>query len=399
MTIQANQGFGVSIFGATSAGGGSTSPGGSNGQIQYNNAGAFGGLDLSYLSSTLRVGAADAASPVAQTLQVQSVVAGTTNTAGANFTIKGSAGTGTGAGGSIIFQVSPAGSSGTAQNAYATALTIASDRTVTAATTINAGTFANSGGQGITATAAQLGLFNTGLFGWTNNAGSAGALDTILARDAANTLALRNGTTAQTFRVYNLAGAAPATDYDFGTFDFSTTANVLTIGTKNGGAYATARNMQFIIGGTTKLDYGITSAGNWAFTSSVFAGVTSYIGWSGRSLIRATTDGNILFVNSTASDFSLLQFGGTTSSFPALKRSSATLAVRLADDSADAGITCSYVKTASTTVASLPSASTAGAGARSFVTDANATTFLSTVAGGGGNKVPVVSDGTNWLIG
>lgn len=53
----------------------------------------------------------------------------------------------------------------------------------------------------------------------------------------------------------------------------------------------------------------------------------------------------------------------------------------------------------STTVASLPSASTAGAGARSFVTDANATTFHATVAGGGANKVPVVSDGTNWLIG
>jgi hypothetical protein len=55
--------------------------------------------------------------------------------------------------------------------------------------------------------------------------------------------------------------------------------------------------------------------------------------------------------------------------------------------------------TGSTTVSSLPSASTAGAGARSFVTDANSTTFLSTVAGGGANKVPVVSDGTNWLIG
>lgn len=55
--------------------------------------------------------------------------------------------------------------------------------------------------------------------------------------------------------------------------------------------------------------------------------------------------------------------------------------------------------TGSTTVASLPSASTAGTGARSFVTDATATTYLSTVAGGGANKVPVVSDGTNWLIG
>jgi hypothetical protein len=53
------------------------------------------------------------------------------------------------------------------------------------------------------------------------------------------------------------------------------------------------------------------------------------------------------------------------------------------------------------TVATLPSASgtTAGAGARAFVTDANATTFASIVAGGGANGVPVYSDGTNWRIG
>lgn len=51
------------------------------------------------------------------------------------------------------------------------------------------------------------------------------------------------------------------------------------------------------------------------------------------------------------------------------------------------------------TVANLPSASTVGAGARSFVTDATATTFASIVAGGGANGVPVYSDGTNWRIG
>lgn len=55
--------------------------------------------------------------------------------------------------------------------------------------------------------------------------------------------------------------------------------------------------------------------------------------------------------------------------------------------------------TGSVTVSALSSAATAGAGARAFVTDATATTFHSTVAGGGSNKVPVVSDGTNWLIG
>ena len=51
------------------------------------------------------------------------------------------------------------------------------------------------------------------------------------------------------------------------------------------------------------------------------------------------------------------------------------------------------------TVATLPSAVTSGSGARAFVSDANATTFASTVVGGGANKVPVYSDGTNWKIG
>lgn len=61
-----------------------------------------------------------------------------------------------------------------------------------------------------------------------------------------------------------------------------------------------------------------------------------------------------------------------------------------------------YESTASilavTTVGALPTA-VGKQGVRCFVTDANATTFLSTVAAGGSNKVPVVSDGTNWLIG
>jgi hypothetical protein len=48
------------------------------------------------------------------------------------------------------------------------------------------------------------------------------------------------------------------------------------------------------------------------------------------------------------------------------------------------------------TVGTLP---TGVAGARAFVSDANATTFASIVAGGGANGVPVYSDGTNWRIG
>ena len=51
----------------------------------------------------------------------------------------------------------------------------------------------------------------------------------------------------------------------------------------------------------------------------------------------------------------------------------------------------------STTVAGLGAAGTVGR--RAIVTDANATTFMTIVAAGGANIVPVFDDGTNWRIG
>jgi hypothetical protein len=64
--------------------------------------------------------------------------------------------------------------------------------------------------------------------------------------------------------------------------------------------------------------------------------------------------------------------------------------------------TSSYSKTNATVVASLVAAATAGAGARSFVTDSTVAAsgnFGAIVAGTGANPVPVYSDGTNWRIG
>jgi hypothetical protein len=81
----------------------------------------------------LQLGAADAATALAQTLSVQSVVAGTTsNGAGADFKINGSQSTGSGIGGSIIFQTAAANSGGgaTVQNTLATAMVIDSVKTV-----------------------------------------------------------------------------------------------------------------------------------------------------------------------------------------------------------------------------------------------------------------------------
>jgi hypothetical protein len=75
-------------------------------------------------AAALRLGQADAAAPVAQKLGVQNVVTGTSNTAGTDWTIAGSQGTGTGIGGNIKFQVAPAGTTGTSVNALTDAMQI-----------------------------------------------------------------------------------------------------------------------------------------------------------------------------------------------------------------------------------------------------------------------------------
>lgn len=75
-------------------------------------------------AASLRLGNADAAAPVAQTLGVQSVVAGTTDTAGVNWTLNGSTSTGAGVAGDIILQTGGTGAGATAQNAFVTALTV-----------------------------------------------------------------------------------------------------------------------------------------------------------------------------------------------------------------------------------------------------------------------------------
>jgi len=74
-------------------------------------------------AAVLHLGAADAAAPVAQTLGVQGVVAGTSNTAGTLTTLAGSVSTGTGVGGALALATTPAAaSSGTTQNAEVVSL-------------------------------------------------------------------------------------------------------------------------------------------------------------------------------------------------------------------------------------------------------------------------------------
>ena len=318
-------------------------------------------------AANLQLGAADVAAPVPQLLSVQSVVAGTTNTLGADLKITGSQGTGNAAGGSIIFQVAPAGSSGSAQNALAAALTITSTRRLQMPgrfgdmsfygrlLTGEAGGVLDFGsGGGVWSIGGQDGstcfVAGTEFFGIcpsTPTNATFASSDIRLYRDAANTLALRNGTIAQTFNVYNTFTSST----NFERFRiFAQSAAAVLIGTEKGSGGGTARALELQTDGVTRLTIASTGAATFSadiITSggNIFASTGGILTWASRSRLYSPSDGVIRISNSSDADFGRLQFGGTTSSFPALKRSSASLIVRLADDSANAALESASVKT------------------------------------------------------
>jgi hypothetical protein len=187
----------------------------------------------------------------------------------------------------------------------------------------------------------------------------AGSNDLILARDAANILAQRNGVNAQALRVYNTY--TDSSNYERG--EISWVSNNLQIGTAQAGT-GTVRNIQFYRGGTL---YQTFSSGGVLFSQNVLwaadnandigasganrprniyaansiesagpfvAAASGQYNWAGRSRLFSPANGNIELTNSAVTDFGLLQFGGTTASFPALKRNAAILETKLADDSA-----------------------------------------------------------------
>ena len=80
----------------------------------------------------------------------------------------------------------------------------------------------------------------------------------------------------------------------------------------------------------------LDSSQNATFAGFVSAAAASDIKWTGRTKMVSTADGLLALTNNAATDFSRLQFGGATSSFPALKRNGTRLETVLADDSAAA---------------------------------------------------------------
>jgi hypothetical protein len=232
---------------------------------------------------------------------------------------------------------------------------------------------------------------STGRLTFASGSAPGNAADVILSRDAPNTLALRNDTNPQTFNTYNTSTSANLT-YERGFSRWN--SNVFQIGTEKLGT-GVARAMSFVTDGVARWNISATgellaatddannigglganrpNTVNVAFrvrvgNSEIYDNGSSGLairGGSGsggieiqgnafnpgatlrflsRGLITPEADGVFSLKNNAGTDFGRLQFGGTTSSFPALKRSSATLQARLADDSGFAGFSCGALTT------------------------------------------------------
>jgi hypothetical protein len=192
-----------------------------------------------------------------------------------------------------------------------------------------------------TASTGQFQLSSAGALSWTSGTAGSSTADVFLARDAANTLAQRNGANGQTFRIYGRY--TDGSNYErFYVSAPTTSGDTVLIGTDKLGVGQAARALAFQTDGVTRL----TIQGNG--TVDVVGGLSMNAGqqvlWPSR-IGLFVTDVGILRITGGGSTFNRIQLGGTDNTFPALKRSSAALQVRLADDSANAALESASVKT------------------------------------------------------
>ena len=128
----------------------------------------------------------------------------------------------------------------------------------------------------------------------------------------------------------------------------------------------------------------ITTTGSGTIGGSLSVAGGGRFGWSGASRMCSygAIDGSIVMWNAAETSFNLLKFGGETTSFPALKRSTTTLQARLADDSGFAATQTLYDRFGSGTP---EAAVTAPIGTVYHRTDGGAATSTYVKESGSGN--------------
>lgn len=129
--------FAVNQIGSLTLAGAVTSAGllvGATNAVQWN----IRGILTSKAAGNVQLGNTDVASPVAQTLSFQSVIAGNTNVAGANAVIQGSLSNGSGVGGEIALAISQSTASSGVQNTAVARFTVGASGGRVPVTTVSA---------------------------------------------------------------------------------------------------------------------------------------------------------------------------------------------------------------------------------------------------------------------
>jgi hypothetical protein len=218
----------------------------------------------------------------------------------------------------------------------------------------------------------------------TNIAVGDTALDTNTT-GANNTAVGYNALTANTDGVQNTALGSQALDANTGG-DYNTAVGYDALSAVSTSNYSTGLGYRAINAATT--NGGNTGVGADALLLATGSNNTAVGYAAGNSLTTGS--------NNTVIGYDADVSSATVSNEVTIGNSSVTL-MRAPGLTMTVGL--KWINNGTQTVAALVAAATAGAGARAVVTDANATTFHSIVAGGGANVVPVFSDGTNWRIG
>lgn len=168
-----------------------------------------------------------------------------------------------------------------------------------------------------------------GANGYIGLSGSPGAApDALLFRDAAGIFAQRNGVNAQAFRVYNTF--TDASNGEWGAMRWN--AGILEIGGYKNGTGATRTLRMFGSDGSS----GVIQITNGLVAVGPALSIGYGSGPNGPAVsdvvLYAASSGVLRLSNSASTDFARLCLGGLTASFPAIKRSGATVQARLADD-------------------------------------------------------------------
>ncbi|HVL65729.1 MAG TPA: hypothetical protein VM364_00575 [Vicinamibacterales bacterium] len=250
----------------------------------------------------------------------------------------------------------------------------------------------SGGATQLTLTSGSVQIASASNLSWGTPGGSS---DLTVVRDAADTLALRRGANAQTFRLYGTFTDASNYERLHAGWD----GDRFSVMVQQAGT-GTARAMRFGTAGNAAIQFRTNNTDRWTINGSGhlladadntydigaslanrprnlfiggFQSLAGVLYFTSRSAISSPSDGVLRLTNNAENDFNRLQFGGTTSSFPGLKRNGAELQVRLADDSVFASFQSMYQRVGS---GSPEGAVTAPVGAIYHRTDGGAGTSL-----------------------